>query len=156
MKGARRATDFPVLPPPPSRHPAPCSALCRRLGSLVSTTTWPPSSSVEPTRSTSPTFLHVATTCCLSRQTARPPGECFPTANFLRELTINCHCPCTPGPAITWRRTTQPHSPSVSTPSPPATSCLSCHHRPHSRRLPRRRQPSSVSPELPNRSQPIP
>jgi hypothetical protein len=46
------------------------------------------------------------------------------------ELTITSRCLCTSGPTTTSRRTARPRSSPTSTPSSPATSCLSCRHRP--------------------------
>jgi hypothetical protein len=134
-----RAPSFSPLSSP--RH-RPCSDLCRRLGSSVSTTAHSPSCSdhlwpKQPVSDASGRVLSHA-------------------AGFLHELTIDRCRPCTPGPAITSRRTAQPRSPSASTPSLPTTSWLSCRHHPHCRWLPRCRQPSLVSPELPNRSQSVP
>jgi hypothetical protein len=78
IKGTCRATDFPFLPLPPSRHPAPYSTICRRLGSPAATTAQLPSSYIESARRTSPTLLHVVTTCSSSHQSATHPGKSFP------------------------------------------------------------------------------
>jgi hypothetical protein len=69
---------------------------------------------------------------------------------FPNELVVVSYHPCTPDPATTSRRMTRPRRPLLPISSPSTTICMSCHRHPHRRRLPHHRQPSMVSPLLPN------
>jgi hypothetical protein len=104
--------DFPFSPPPPSRHPA--RSTLRSLppplltGECHHPTT---SSSIELTRRTLLTPLHVATACSLSRRSATPPGKYYPplsSSSWISLMIVVPHRPRAPSLSLAAHRPAVP------------------------------------------------